>query len=228
MKTAANRRGMRIEGIASTETRLITNLAAAARSARLVESRVATEAPHIYRSARLPVRLGHYAITGKLGEAVWASSNAARDERLGRTVALNDETARKRFWREARAAASVSQPNICQIYEIGQDAGELFIAMEVLDGQSLADERNARGPTLHGTRARHRRERRRPKRSLCCGSHPLRDARVPGRHSRAARSPRSSTRSSTGSRRRSAGRQQWRRLVLFTSYISARAVSARS
>src|SRR5262245_20058949 len=72
---------------------------------------------------------------------------AARDERLGRTVALKtmsalaaDETARKRFWREARAAASVSHPNICQIYEIGEDAGELFIAMELLDGQSLADE----------------------------------------------------------------------------------------
>ena len=54
---------------------------------------------------------------------------AARDERLGRTVALKTmsalaavETARKRFWREARAAASVSHPNICQIYEIGQDA----------------------------------------------------------------------------------------------------------
>jgi len=72
---------------------------------------------------------------------------AARDERLGRTVALKtmsalaaDESARKRFWREARAAASVSHPNICQIYEIGEDAGELFIAMELLDGQSLADE----------------------------------------------------------------------------------------
>jgi eukaryotic-like serine/threonine-protein kinase len=71
---------------------------------------------------------------------------AARDERLGRTVALktmssvSDETARKRLWREARAAASVSHPNVCQIYEIGEDQGELFIAMELLDGQSLADE----------------------------------------------------------------------------------------
>ena len=70
---------------------------------------------------------------------------AARDERLGRAVAvktlssLRDETARKRFWREARAAASVSHPNICQIYEIGEDQGELFIAMELLEGESLAD-----------------------------------------------------------------------------------------
>ncbi len=70
---------------------------------------------------------------------------AARDERLGRAVAvktlssLRDETARKRFWREARAAASVSHPNVCQIYEIGEDQGELFIAMELLEGESLAD-----------------------------------------------------------------------------------------
>ena len=77
---------------------------------------------------------------------------AARDERLERTVALktmsslaNDETARKRFWREARAAASVNHPNVCQIYEIGEDGGELFIAMELLEGEALS-ERLRRGP----------------------------------------------------------------------------------
>ena len=71
---------------------------------------------------------------------------AAHDERLQRTVALKtisavapDETARQRFWREARAAASVNHPNICQIYEIGEDDGVLFIAMELLEGESLAD-----------------------------------------------------------------------------------------
>ena len=70
----------------------------------------------------------------------------ARDDRLERTVALkmmsslyNDETARQRFWREARAAASVNHPNVCQIYEIGEDRGELFIAMEFLEGRTLAD-----------------------------------------------------------------------------------------
>jgi serine/threonine protein kinase/tetratricopeptide (TPR) repeat protein len=94
-----------------------------------------------------PTRLAHYAIQAKLGEGGMGVVYAARDEKLGRTVALktmsslaNDETARKRFWREARAAASVSHPNVCQIYEIGEDAGELFIAMELLEGTSLADE----------------------------------------------------------------------------------------
>ena len=68
----------------------------------------------------------------------------AYDERLERTVALkmmqslvHDESARKRFWREARAAASVNHPNVCQIYDVGEDSGNLFIAMELLDGEAL-------------------------------------------------------------------------------------------
>ena len=100
----------------------------------------------------LPARIGNYAIASKLGEGGMGVVYAARDERLERTVALktmsslaNDETARRRFWREARAAASVNHPNICQIYEIGEDGGELFIAMELLEGEALA-ERLVRGP----------------------------------------------------------------------------------
>lgn len=94
----------------------------------------------------LPVRIGHYAITGKLGQGGMGIVYAARDERLERVVALKtikslagDETARKRFWREARTAASVNHPNVCQLYEIGEDGGELFIAMELLEGEALAE-----------------------------------------------------------------------------------------
>jgi eukaryotic-like serine/threonine-protein kinase len=97
----------------------------------------------------LPARIGHYAIARKLGEGGMGVVYAARDERLERTVALktmstmsslaHDETARKRFWREARAAASVNHPNVCQIYEIGEDDGRLFIAMELLEGEALAE-----------------------------------------------------------------------------------------
>jgi TolB-like protein/predicted Ser/Thr protein kinase len=93
----------------------------------------------------LPARIGRYQIVRKLGEGGMGVVYAARDERLGRTIALKtmaslsqDETARQRFWREARAAASVNHPNVCQIYEIGEDEGRLFIAMEFLEGQSLA------------------------------------------------------------------------------------------
>jgi serine/threonine-protein kinase len=100
----------------------------------------------------LPRRIGHYAITGKLGQGGMGVVYLAHDERLGRAVAVKtmssvggDDTARKRFWREARAAASVNHPNVCQLYEIGEDGGELFIAMEVLEGEALA-ERLRRGP----------------------------------------------------------------------------------
>jgi serine/threonine protein kinase/tetratricopeptide (TPR) repeat protein len=69
----------------------------------------------------------------------------ASDEQLGRTLAvktlggLTDETARKRFWREARAAASVNHPNICPLYEVGEDDGLPFIAMERLEGEPLSE-----------------------------------------------------------------------------------------
>ena len=93
----------------------------------------------------VPTRIGHYLIERKIGEGGMGVVYAARDERLARTIALKtlsapapDETARQRLWREARAAASVNHPNVCQIYEIGEDAGRVFIAMELLDGEALA------------------------------------------------------------------------------------------
>ena len=95
---------------------------------------------------RLPSRVGPYTITGKLGEGGMGIVYAAHDERLDRAVALKtmsaqvrDQTARTRFWREARAAAQVNHPNICQVYEIGETGGELFIAMELLSGEALAE-----------------------------------------------------------------------------------------
>src|SRR5687767_648538 len=108
--------------------------------------------------SQLPSRIGHYAIVRKLGEGGMGVVYAARDEKLERTVALkllsspsDGETARQRFWREARAAASVNHPNVCHIHEIGEDHGTLFIAMELLEGESLAD--RLRGGALHVTDA---------------------------------------------------------------------------
>ena len=89
-------------------------------------------------------QIGHYRITSKLGQGGMGVVCAAHDERLDRPVAIKmildsggDAVARERFWREARAAASVSHPNVCQLYEIGEADGQLYIVMELLDGESL-------------------------------------------------------------------------------------------
>ena len=94
---------------------------------------------------RVPSRIGHYAIRRKLGAGGMGVVYEAHDERLNRSVALklmlslqHDETSRKRFWREAQAAASVNHPHVCQVYEVGEDAGTLFIAMELLEGEPLS------------------------------------------------------------------------------------------
>jgi len=100
----------------------------------------------------VPEQIGHYQVVRKIGEGGMGVVYAAHDQRLDRRVALkvirdvpDDESARNRFWREARAAARVNHPNICQLYEIGEDRDSLFLVMELLDGESLAD-RIARGP----------------------------------------------------------------------------------
>jgi eukaryotic-like serine/threonine-protein kinase len=121
--------------------------------------KLATPSPRVSSSSasapdrvEVPARIGQYVIERKLGEGGMGVVYAARDERLKRTVALkmmsslaHDERARTRFWREARVAASVNHPNVCQIYEIGEDHGELFITMELLEGEALS-ERVRKGP----------------------------------------------------------------------------------
>jgi serine/threonine-protein kinase len=86
-----------------------------------------------------------YRIVRKLGEGGMGIVYAAHDDRLNRPVALKrirsgmgDGHERQRLWREARAVASVSHPNICQVYEIDEDHHGLFLAMELLDGEPLS------------------------------------------------------------------------------------------
>lgn len=100
----------------------------------------------------LPEQIGPYAITGKLGEGGMGIVYSANDTRLNRPVALkmildsgDDEDSRKRFLREAQAAARVTHPNICRIYDIGEVDGRPFLVMELLEGESIS-ERLRRGP----------------------------------------------------------------------------------
>jgi eukaryotic-like serine/threonine-protein kinase len=102
-------------------------------------------------SADLPARFGRYRPTRKLGEGGMGVVYAAHDDELDRPVAIKtfhhdavDPSAGERLRREARAAASVNHPNICQVYEIGEHGSQIFIAMELLEGEPLAG-RIARG-----------------------------------------------------------------------------------
>ncbi len=91
-------------------------------------------------------RLGPYEILGELGGGGMAVVLRAWDGRLHREVAIkliHDRYAmpgiRERFLREARAASGLNHPNICTIFDIGEQGGEPYLVMELLEGETLKD-----------------------------------------------------------------------------------------
>ncbi|UCH95044.1 MAG: protein kinase [Candidatus Aminicenantes bacterium] len=91
--------------------------------------------------------ISHYKILEKLGEGGMGEIFLAEDKKLERQAALKflslkmtaDEAARKRFEREAKAAAALNHPNIVTVYEINEFAGQIYIAMEYVEGETLQE-----------------------------------------------------------------------------------------
>ena len=91
-------------------------------------------------------RFAHYRIAGPLGAGGMGEVYRARDEQLDREVAIkvlpsasfDDPAARARLVREARAAAALNHPNVCHVYKVGEADGQAYIAMELVEGQTLS------------------------------------------------------------------------------------------
>lgn len=96
-------------------------------------------------TAAIPRRLGRYVLLGVLGRGGMGVVHEARDEQVGRKVALKllhaelGERHAERLLREARALARLSHPNVVQVYEVGRHDEQWFIAMELVTGRTLRD-----------------------------------------------------------------------------------------
>jgi len=100
--------------------------------------------------------ISHYLVIGKLGSGGMGEVYLAEDQQLSRKVAIKflpadaatDKGARQRLLREARTAATLDHPNICAIYEVGQDDSHSFIVLQYIEGETLAARLKRQGPEL--------------------------------------------------------------------------------
>jgi tetratricopeptide (TPR) repeat protein/tRNA A-37 threonylcarbamoyl transferase component Bud32 len=100
--------------------------------------------------------ISHYRIVEKLGRGGMGEVYLAEDKQLGRKVAIKflprevatDERAKQRLLREAKTAATLDHPNICAIYEVGQEGDHSFIVLQYIEGETLASRLKRHLPDL--------------------------------------------------------------------------------
>ena len=100
--------------------------------------------------------ISHYRVIQKLGAGGMGEVYLAEDQQLNRKVAIkflpaevaSDERARQRLLREARTAATLDHPNICAIYEVGQEGDHSFIVLQYIEGETLASRLKRHLPDL--------------------------------------------------------------------------------
>src|SRR5438093_7738044 len=99
-------------------------------------------------------KIGKYQIVGKIGQGAMGEVFKAHDPLLNRLLAVKtisgsvsaESDARKRFLREAQSAARLNQPNIMTVFDLGEDQGRIFMAMELLEGTDLRELINSKSP----------------------------------------------------------------------------------
>src|ERR671913_858202 len=108
----------------------------------------------------LPVKsIAHYRIVEAIGAGGMGAVYKAYDNKLQRVVALkllppeyvSQQDRRRRFFQEARAASALSHPHILTIYEVGEDDGKPYIAMEFVEGETLRGRINSNRLPLRET-----------------------------------------------------------------------------